>query len=144
MEAVAWLTESNGHVRKVYGYVTSDVRLPAWYSEIHIWCVLEIAARSLVELNARTRPLAVSCLFHFPLLGISSPPPSSRQWRRDSTDARLLNQTYGKNRPPSFLYRCAHYSLKIPPKKRRRFSKTYWPLSHVSKAKHFGWVPWIQ
>ncbi|KAL6099791.1 uncharacterized protein ACO6RY_01543 [Pungitius sinensis] len=41
-----------------------------------------------------------------------------------------LIQTYGKNRPLSFLYRGAHYSLKIPPKKRRRFSETFLPLSH--------------
>lgn len=40
-------------------------------------------------------------------------------------------QTYG-NGPPSFLHRCVHYSLKIPPKKRRRFSNAYLPLSHVS------------
>ena len=70
------------------------------------------------------------------LLAFGSSPPIGRQRGRKSDDARQRDQTYGKNRPPSFLHRCAHYSLKIPPKKRRRFSKTYWPLSHVSEATH--------
>lgn len=39
---------------------------PVWCSEIHIWCVLQNADSSLVELNVRPRPLAVDYLFHFP------------------------------------------------------------------------------
>ncbi|KAG5265160.1 hypothetical protein AALO_G00262050 [Alosa alosa] len=44
----------------------------------------------------------------------------------------LGTKPYGTNGSFSFLYRWPHYSLKIPPKKRRRFSKTFWPLSHGS------------
>lgn len=46
----------------------------------------------------------------------------------------VLAQAYGTDSLLSFLYQCPHHSLKIPPKKRRRFSKSFRPLSHVSTA----------
>ncbi|CAL8370845.1 unnamed protein product [Boreogadus saida] len=54
---------------------------------------------------------------------------------RESTppdDRSPLVEPYGKFRPFSFFYCGPHYRLKIPPKKRRRFSKSLWPLSHGS------------
>lgn len=49
----------------------------------------------------------------------------------------LLSQAYGTYSLFSFFYLCPHYSLKISPKKRRRFSKSFRPLSHVSTAFFF-------
>lgn len=74
--------------------------------------------------------------------GSSSSTPSQGRRRDTRSGCRSLplpspsstNQTYG-NGSPSFLHRCVHYSLKIPPKKRRRFSNAYLPLSHVSRAR---------
>lgn len=82
---------------------------------------------------------------HEPLITFSSSPasfsslsPPHSQAEKTLLERRaFFAQTYGKNSRLSFLYHCAHYSLKIPPKKRRRFSKTFWPLSHVSTAKYF-------
>lgn len=106
-----------------------------------------ICESSLAEVATWPRPLSVGCLLHFPSRLSSSPPISRRRRRRrrrESSDTCPLNWTYGKNGPSSFLYCCPHYSLKIPPKKRRRFSKTFWPLSHVSKTQCTGRVPWVQ
>ena len=74
-----------------------------------------------------------------PVLGSSRSPPTSPE-RRHRPDPlhRPSARTYGPTSPLSFFHRCAHYSLKIPPKKRRRFSKTFWPLSHVSTSEAGG------
>lgn len=41
-------------------------------------------------------------------------------------------KAYGKFGLFPFSYWYPHYSLKIPPKKRRRFTQKIWPLPHVS------------
>ncbi|MEQ2255113.1 hypothetical protein ILYODFUR_010386 [Ilyodon furcidens] len=67
-----------------------------------------------------------------PCLSSSSSPPTNEDSGRSSANAGSRSQTYGKNSLFSFFQRWVHYSLKIPPKKRRRFSKTFRPLSHGS------------
>lgn len=73
-------------------------------------------------------------LFHY-LIDLLSEATISFAYRGE-TDACVFqivySRVYGKNGHFTFLPWCPHYSLKIPPKKRRRSSKTFKPLSHVS------------
>ncbi|KAL6456867.1 hypothetical protein MHYP_G00338300 [Metynnis hypsauchen] len=52
--------------------------------------------------------------------------------RGAEVSVELVPQAYGHHSRPSFLHQRPHHSLKIPPKKRRRFSKSFRPLSHGS------------
>lgn len=136
-----------GHVWKVYSYVTSigDLRK-------YIFGCLGSAARTPIGCVQALRPahcssVAFSTSPRCWLLGSGSSFSTPSQGRRRDTRSGCCslpllpspssNQTYG-NGPPSFLHRCVHYSLKIPPKKRRRFSNAYLPLSHVSRAPRNG------
>lgn len=100
-----WLTETSGHLRKVYGYVTwiniTDPLRPIRCSEIHIWYVLKNTESSLVKLNVRSRPRAVDYLFHFPCsFPVVLHPPSDRE---DAARATLVPHLNIWPKQPSFF-----------------------------------------
>lgn len=146
--------DSAGHVWKVCSYVTSRVYGGLGDLRKYIFGCLGAAARipiggALARSPAHWPSVTFSTSARCWLLGFGSSSSTPLQGRRRDTRSgcrslpppspSFSNQTYG-NGPPSFLHRCVHYSLKIPPKKRRRFSNAYLPLSHVSRARrNAGW-----